>query len=116
MSEAELRRLHDRLREVGAQAFAARQLEACCHALIGAAHLANALGDEGLLNEAEADALSRLAWVDEHEPGHPLSSATAARRGIESHFVFAARQVRAMRLGLRLAAASRKGGRQGPPR
>lgn len=74
------------LLDVHRQAFELRAHEAAFHALSGAGHSAEDLGDTATLEEIAHLAREHLRWIDVNDPQHRFSSASAALRQHQSIF------------------------------
>ena len=92
---------YERLMNITDQAFADRQYDVAYHALVAAMHCAEALGDEQRLSIVEQTAQRQREWIDTYDPGHRLSSQSAASQGVHSIYASLGAQLNAVRLRLR---------------
>jgi hypothetical protein len=80
MAGEPVRPLLETLLAVHREAFELREHAVSYHALAAAAHAAETLEELDALDEVARLGLEELAWIDAHDPGHRLSSASAATR------------------------------------
>lgn len=86
MDDEPVRPLLETLLVAHRRAFELREHAVSYHALAAAAHAAESLEDLEALEGVARRSLEELAWIDEHDPGHRLSTASAATRRHPSIF------------------------------
>jgi hypothetical protein len=100
----------ERLLAESREAHALGRYEVAYHALTAAMHAADDDGDVAALQMAGREAVAQLAHIDRYQPGHRLSTASAARHEHPGVYVMLYRQS-AMHVGLhdaRLRAGDRR--------
>jgi hypothetical protein len=92
---------YEQLMVITELAFADRHYEVAYHTLAAAMHCVEDLGDKQRLSMVEQTAHLQREWIDTYDPGHRLSSQSAARRGARSIYKVLDVHVDAIRLRLR---------------
>ena len=72
--------LYDRLFALSREAHVSGQHEVAYHALVAAMHAAEDAHDVAGVHNAMKEAQAQIAWVDQNNPDHRLSTKSAGRR------------------------------------
>ena len=97
----ELFRLHAEAREIG-------EHQVAYHALAAALHAVESLRQSDMLERVAALAREHARWIDRNDPGHPLSTQSAATRGHQSIFEQLAAMCAAVRARIKAENLTRK--------
>jgi hypothetical protein len=92
---------------ISRDAHAAGQREVAYHALAAAMHAAADAADSDALRLVLAEASTQLAWIDDHDAGHRLSTRSAARHQHPGVYAMLIRQCETHLELVRHAAAAR---------
>ena len=87
--------LHERLIALSREAHARGHHEAAYHALAAAMHAADDAADRRALAEVGREAEAQIAWIDQHEPAHRLSTRAAGGRNHPGVYAMLVRQTAA---------------------
>jgi len=87
---------YSRLLVINRQAFSEAHYEVAYHALAAALHAACDAADQSRVRRIQDIAIQQRDWIDEHRPGHRLSSSSARKRGQQNMFLMLERQAAAL--------------------
>jgi hypothetical protein len=108
MAVQELTGLHDALLRLHGEARTLGEHQVSYHALAAAMHAAESMRDSAALESIASLAREHAQWIERNDPGHPLSTQSAALRGHHSLFEQLAAMCAAVRARLRAENLKRK--------